>query len=68
MRTNDHTPNEGERFTLANDPPRKPAARFENNYSRQMMFLAGLDCLPGQGDLFATDGEEPRLATPEEAC
>ena len=45
-------------FMLANDPPRKPALRFENNHGRQMMLLAGLDCLPGQGDLFATDGEE----------
>jgi len=55
-------------FTLANEAPRTKPARFENNSARQMVLLAGLDCLPGQRDLFATDGEEPRLARPDEAC
>ena len=38
--------------------PRPKPARFENSEERQRMLLAGLDCLPGQGDLFQTDGEE----------
>ena len=54
---------DGRPFSLANDPPRKRAVRFENNHGRQMMLLAGLDCLPGQSDLFPTDGEaEPGRA------
>lgn len=47
-----------EPFTLVIAAPRSTPLRFENNCSRQMMLLAGLDCLRGQGDLFATDGEE----------
>ena len=49
---------ENPRFSLANDPPRPKPTRFENREARQRMLLAGLDCLPGQGDLFHTDGEE----------
>lgn len=45
-------------FTLANDPPKPKPVRFENSEGRQRMLLAGLDCLPGQSDLFRTDGEE----------
>ncbi|HWB11560.1 MAG TPA: hypothetical protein VG826_20180 [Pirellulales bacterium] len=47
-----------EPFALANDKPRpapwkpEPAER-----KRQRTLLSGLDCLPGQGDLFAVDGE-----------
>ena len=47
-----------ERFELRNDPPRRKPAEFENGEGRQQMLLAGLDCLPGQSDLFRTDGEE----------
>jgi len=58
VRSEQHAPGEGERFTLANDPPRLKPLRFENREERQRMLLAGLDCLPGQDNLFRTDGEE----------
>ena len=58
MRSDQLAPGEGERFTLANDPPGLRPTRFENGEERQRMLLAGLDCLPGQADLFQTDGEE----------
>ena len=51
-------PPNDELFALANEAPRPKPARFENSEGRQRMLLAGLDCLPGQGDLFHTDGEE----------
>ena len=57
MRSDQLAPGEGERFTLANDPPQLKPARFENGEERQRMLLAGLDCLPGQANLFQTDGE-----------
>lgn len=50
-------PQDDERFTLANDAPRPKPLRFENNSGRQMVLLTGLDCVPGQRDLFQTDGE-----------
>jgi hypothetical protein len=51
-------PQDKERFTLANEAPRPKPQQFENKGARQMALLAGLDCLPGQRDLFQTDGEE----------
>lgn len=46
-----------EPFRLVRQPvkakPWKPAA----DPARQRVLLAGLDCLPDQQDLFATDGE-----------
>lgn len=51
-------PQHDERFTLANEAPRLTPQRFENKSGRQMVLLAGLDCLPGRRDLFQTDGEE----------
>jgi hypothetical protein len=47
---------EPEPFALRNDPPAATKATFENNPCRQRVLLAGLDCLPGQQDLFPTDG------------
>lgn len=44
-----------ETFTLCNDPP--PPARFDDQECRQTVLFAGLDALPGQEDLFPTDGE-----------
>lgn len=41
-------------FVLRNDPPKCP--RPENVPTRQLKLLPGLDLLPGQQDLFATDG------------
>ena len=51
-------PPDDEPFALANEMPKPKPTRFENSEGRQRMLLAGLDCLPGQGDLFRTDGEE----------
>jgi hypothetical protein len=40
-------------FELRNDPPRKPPTPIDNNdRSRQSKLFTGLDCLPGQQDLF----------------
>lgn len=47
-----------ERFTLEAAPARKPQpAKFDTASGRQRALFAGLDCLAGQKDLFATDGE-----------
>jgi hypothetical protein len=52
---------EEERFTLANPAPPPPARRGpEPERTRQTVLFAGLDCLPGQQNLFATDGGEER--------
>lgn len=40
-------------FTLRNDPPRQPPAA--DDPTRQRVLFSGLDCLPGQQDLFETD-------------
>jgi len=46
-----------EPFTLRNDPPRRrPDA--PNDPERQRLLFAGLDCLPGQQDLFETEGDD----------
>lgn len=37
-------------FTLKNDPP--PPKRPDNVPTKQLKLLDGMDCLPGQGDLF----------------
>jgi hypothetical protein len=42
-----------EPFQLKNDPP--PARRCENDDRRQTVLFSGLDCLPGQDDLFPTE-------------
>ena len=40
------------------EPPRKQV-KFENaEPARQNVLFAGLNCLPGQENLFATDGKE----------
>lgn len=40
-------------FTLRNDPPRHKPARFESqDKTRQRVLVDGMDCLPGQQDLF----------------
>ena len=46
-------------FKLRNDLPKRPTAEFGNIPMRQRKLFAGLDCLPGQGFLFETDGEPP---------
>ena len=50
-----------ETFTLSNPPPKPiPWRGPKPENTRQTMLLSGLDCLPGQGDLFETDGEAAR--------
>jgi hypothetical protein len=40
-------------FALANDPPPHIPAQFDNQTAcAQRKLISGLDCLPGQGDLF----------------
>lgn len=39
-------------FTLANDAPKPKPWRAENVETRQLRLLDGMDCLPGQQDLF----------------
>jgi hypothetical protein len=39
-------------FTLRNDPPAPKRARFDDEPTRQRVLVEGMDCLPGQLDLF----------------
>jgi hypothetical protein len=48
-------------FTLTNDELRRKPLEFSNDPTRQRVLFAGLDCLPGQQDLFATDGEPDKV-------
>ncbi len=48
---------QGGEFQLRNDPPPWRPARFGAIEGAQRALFAGLDCLPGQQDLFSTDGE-----------
>ncbi len=57
----------GETFTLNSTyRPKRQKVKGENNPNcQQTVLFAGMNCLPGQTDLFATDGEEQ---TPEHSC
>ena len=45
-------------FVLSGQPkPTWQRGDFESAKATQRPLFCGLDCLPGQGDLFATDGE-----------
>lgn len=47
-----------EPFRLQNDPPRVAKPDYDDGEcDRQRVLFAGLDCLPGQMDLFETDGD-----------
>ena len=49
-----------EPFQLEREPAtRTKPTRFTSTKAKQATLFSGLDCLPGQGDLFATDGAEP---------
>ena len=50
----------GEPFTLDTDyRPKRQKVKGENNpNTRQSVLFSGMDLLPGQQDLFATDGRE----------
>ena len=56
-----------EQFTLRNDAPKPKPLAFENVATRQRVLLAGMDALPGQLDLFATDGEATEQPTEGES-
>lgn len=46
-------PESEEVFELRNDPPKPRKQRFyPQDRDKQLMLLDGLDCLPGQEDLF----------------
>lgn len=47
-----------EPFQLRNEPPAPRPEQYESTSGRQTVLFAGLHCLPGQGDLFPTDGKE----------
>lgn len=51
-------------FTLTNARPRNgsPSLFADNERSKQTLLLSGLDCLPGQLDLFDVD------SFPKETC
>jgi len=51
-----------EPFQLTNPPPKRKKIDVPNTTGTQKMLLSGLDCLPGQKDLFQTDGEQSALA------
>ena len=45
-------------FVLSNAPPTpKPWRGSESENTRQTVLLGGMNCLPGQPDLFEADGE-----------
>jgi hypothetical protein len=45
-------------FVLSNAPPTpKPWCGSEPENTRQTVLLCGMDCQPGQADLFETDGD-----------
>lgn len=52
----DHPPaTDSQPFTLANHPPRRPRPALDATPRRQLPLWDGLDCLPGQQDLFDDD-------------
>jgi len=53
-----------EGYALTNPPPRLPEWRVPpSENTRQRVLFSGMDCLPGQQDLFETDGEAPLVRT-----
>ena len=49
-----------EEFKLENDKPTPALRPFVTKAAKQKKMFAGMDCLPGQEDLFETDGEEEK--------
>ena len=57
-----------EPYQLGNDPPpRRPLKPESRDRQKQQTLFAGLDCLPGQQDLFPTDGNAASENTPSRA-
>jgi len=50
-----------EPFALTNEPTR-PKLRIENDDRRQTVMFSGMDCLPGQEDLFTTEEGDDNVA------
>lgn len=50
-----------EAFELNNDPPADKKPTFDSNTGDQRVLFSGLECLPGQQDLFETDGQPDEL-------
>jgi hypothetical protein len=46
-----------EEFTLTNVKPKPKPPAIEQAKERQNVLFSGLNCLPGQQDLFETDGK-----------
>lgn len=57
MSTNPDEAETGFRLTIE-PATRQRGPRFDDQPTRQRVLLAGMDCLPGQLDLFLTDGTE----------
>ncbi len=51
-------------FELGNDKPHKTPPVFLSNSGTQRVLFSGLDCCPGQLDLFQTDGTIPSAPLP----
>lgn len=49
-----------EPFVLANERPAPKREAFDSNKGTQRVLFTGMDCLPGQLDLFATDNTPPK--------
>lgn len=47
-----------EPFELSNPPPKRKRLDVPNTTGVQKVLLAGLGCLPGQKNLFSTDGDK----------
>lgn len=45
-------------FELERDRIRRPQSAADRPVEKQRLLLTGLDCLPGQLDLFPTDGDK----------
>lgn len=56
-----------ERFHLQNEPPQRKQQVDGNPNNHQKVLFSGLDCLPGQQDLFPTDGEIIHVYTRRQA-
>jgi hypothetical protein len=58
-----------EGYALTNPPPRPPTWRGqEPENTRQATLFCGLGCLPGQRNLFETDGQSGPEPSEEEPC
>lgn len=45
-------------FQLKNETPKPKPRSFTTTEAKQTVLFSGMDCLPGQKDLFQTDGKD----------